>query len=82
MSIELGKKYKDNCTGIEGVATAMTEYQFGCKWVLLEKVGKDENGNPQVLEFWFDEQRLTTKSKAKTGGPGSIPLNRIVPVRR
>ena len=80
--IELGKSYKDNCTGIKGVATAITEYQYGCRRVCLEQTGKDENGNPQILEFWFDEQRLTSESKATSGGSGSIPLKRSMPIRK
>ncbi len=82
--IELSKKYKDNCTGIEGVATAITEYQYGCRRVLLEKLGKDEYGNPVILEFTFDEQRLVAKneSKAKIGGPGSLTSKRITPKHR
>lgn len=80
--IELGKKYKDSPTGIEGVATAITEYEFGCRRVMLEVVGKDDNGNKQILEYTFDEQRLTVKSKATSGGPGSIPSMRSSPVGR
>ncbi len=80
--IELGKKYKDKNTGIEGVASAICEYQFGCRRVCLDRIGKDENGNPQIMEYWFDEQRLTSKSKAKTGGPGSIPTKLPTPSRQ
>ena len=80
--IILGRKYKDKATGIEGVATAITEYQFGCRRVCIEKAGKDSDGNVCIMEYWFDEQRLTSKSKAKIGGPGNIPSKRSIPSKR
>jgi len=84
--IKLGKKYKDKVTGIEGIATAVTEYEFGCRRIVLEKLGKDENKNQIIMEYTFDEQRLVPKTKSKTkrpGGPGgSIPSMRSVPTRR
>lgn len=53
--VELGKKYRDSITGFEGVATAKTDFLYGCVRVLLEGVTSEEK-NPE--EFWFDEQRL------------------------
>jgi hypothetical protein len=74
--IELGKRYRDPQTGIEGVATAISFYQYACERVSLELVvaGKIE-------EYGFDAPRLVsveTGEKAqttRTGGPGD-------PVRR
>ena len=82
--IQFGKKYRDKETGIEGIATAITEYEFGCRRVLLERLGKDEHGNVIILEFTFDEQRLVAKGKAKAkkGGPGSTLLGRNLPQKR
>lgn len=81
--IKLGEKYKDKLTGIEGVAVAITEYQFGCKRIILEYIGKDEAGNKVGLEFTVDEQRLTAKKTKRPGGPGGpIPQKRSIPKRR
>lgn len=74
--IELGKKYRDNISGFEGVATARFEYLTGCIRYCLESGGKD--GKPE--EWIFDEQRLEeveappvkTKS-AKRGGSRPTP---------
>lgn len=37
--IKLGERYKDTQTGIEGTATAVSFYQYGCERVNLEAVG-------------------------------------------
>lgn len=68
--IILGDRYRDGQTGIEGTATAVSFYQFGCERVNLEAVvaGKIE-------EYGFDAPRLThinTEVKAESprrGGP-------------
>jgi hypothetical protein len=68
--IRLGERYRDTQTGIEGTATALSFYQFGCERVSLEAVvaGKIE-------EYAFDAPRLVhveTQEQAravKTGGP-------------
>ncbi len=80
--IELGKKYKDSITGFEGIATARTEYMFGCVNILL--VGKELKSDGTPNELWFDEQRLVPKGKDKKeppGGPGAIAPQRSVPNR-
>lgn len=69
--IELGKRYRDPQTGVEGTATAVTFYQYACERVMIETVvaGKIE-------EYGFDAPRLVnleTQKRAKTertGGPG------------
>lgn len=69
MKIKLGEKYKDSITGFEGVATAMTEFQYGCiRYCLESKELKD--GKP--VECWFDEQRLVVPKNVRgtSGGPG------------
>lgn len=68
--IILGDRYVDEQTGIEGVASSIHFYQYGCERVTLEAVvaGKIE-------EYGFDAPRLThkeTKQRAtttRTGGP-------------
>lgn len=70
--IELGKRYKDPQTGIEGVATSVYFFQYACERVALEFVNKDGNLQTEV----FDSPRLEcmeTKKRARserTGGPG------------
>ncbi len=68
--IVLGEKYRDEQTGMEGIATIISFFQHACERVTLEWVdGKD------VKEMTFDAPRLTrvsTGEKAettKTGGP-------------
>lgn len=72
--IELGKRYLDKQTGIEGVATAVAFYQFACERVTIETVvaGKIE-------EYTFDAPRLTnmetseTARATRTGGDRPSP---------
>lgn len=80
--IKLGETYKDNLSGIAGRAVSITEYEFGCRRVTLEFIGKTAEGNKTCLEATFDEQRLIAKSKAKKGGPGNVPQKRSMPKRR
>jgi hypothetical protein len=80
--IELGKRYRDPQTGIEGVATAISFYQYACQRVSLELVvaGKIE-------EYGFDAPRLVSvetnerAQTARTGGPGD-PVRRPSAVAR
>jgi hypothetical protein len=81
--IVLGEKVKDSLTGFEGVATARTEYLYGCVRICVESLELDKDGDPK--EVWFDEQRLVelakmakmAKSVAKIGGPGGpVPPKR------
>ena len=68
--IVLGERYRDEQTGIEGVATSVSFYQHACERVVLELVVEGK-----IEEFVFDAPRLThveTNRKAtseKTGGP-------------
>lgn len=69
--IKLGDRYRDEQTGIEGVATAIHFYQHACERVTLEMVKPDG----ELQELTFDSPRLVslvTKKKAtttRTGGP-------------
>jgi hypothetical protein len=82
--IKLGERYRDDQTGIVGVATSITFFQHACERVQIEKVS-DHDGD--IKEYIFDAPRLThvetnvTAKVAKTGGPGR-PNAQRGPVRR
>ena len=69
--VKLGERYRDPQTGIEGVATAVSFYQYACERVSIETVvgGKIE-------EYGFDAPRLEhvgsreRPAQQRTGGPG------------
>jgi hypothetical protein len=67
--VVLGERYRDDQTGIEGTATAITFYQHGCERVSIETVvaGKIE-------EYGFDAPRLTHTDTSQrvmsSGRPG------------
>lgn len=73
--IVLGERYRDTQTGIEGVATAITFYQYSCERVCLETVI-----NSKIEEYYFDVERvenMATMERAtteKTGGPRPAPV--------
>lgn len=76
-NIVLGDDYKDDITGFQGVATAVTDYMFGCSRVLLE-ANTLEGGKP--VDIWVEDMRLThvrtrikPESLAATGGTGPTP---------
>jgi hypothetical protein len=76
--VALGSKVTDSITGFSGIATARTEYLYGCVRVCIEP-GRLRDGKP-IESQWFDEQRLSATSKAKSGGPGAVAPSRD-PVR-
>jgi hypothetical protein len=69
--IVLGQRYRDEQTGIEGVATAITFHQYACERVLIEYVHPQKG----LEELGFDAPRLThiesgqRATTEKTGGP-------------
>jgi hypothetical protein len=71
MMVKLGTVVTDSLTGFTGTATSRTEYLFGCVRVYVEPTGLHD-GSP-IEGQYFDEQRLTTKSAAKVGGPAPAP---------
>ena len=71
MKIELGQKVKDEITGFEGVVVATAQYLNGCISCQVQPQSL-KDGSTTKAE-WFDEQRLTSGSKAKAGGPRSYP---------
>lgn len=68
--IELGTKVKDNITGFTGIAMGVCEYRYGCRQI---QVLSSKLSEGKEVYIWFDEQRLTSTSKVKTGGPQHIP---------
>lgn len=74
--IELGKKYRDDIHGFEGVATVHSRHLTGCDRVLLEAMD-DKN---ELKEYWFDVTRLESvkipASETLPGGPQKTPPSR------
>lgn len=69
--LQLGFVARDKITGFSGVLTGRAEYDNGCiKWLITPQRTKEDGSMPD--EEWFDEQRLTTQSKAEAGG-GTLP---------
>ena len=70
--IKLGEKYRDDQSGIEGIATAVYFFQHACERVQLERINSLD---AKLEELVFDSPRLThVESKVKvtttrTGGP-------------
>lgn len=80
---QLGEKYRDTQTGIEGVAISSTHYQHGCERIQLEFL----IGGKLVMEV-FDAPRLVRVSdnspiahEARPGGDQSIAARAAVPGR-
>lgn len=74
--VELGRKYRDQQTGFEGVATSVTFFQHGCERVSLEAY---DAGRKEIKVEIFDSPRLidiVTDVRASSdipGGPGAVP---------
>lgn len=81
--IKLGERYRDDQTGIEGVATSIHFYQHACERVTLEYVKPDG----ELQEVTFDSPRLTsvrtgkTATTTRTGGPARAGERRPVIAR-
>lgn len=81
MTAKLGKKYRDKITGIEGIATSVTEFLYGCRRIGLTY--KDGDGKP--ADVVFDEPSLEEVKEPKriaprqnTGGPHDrAPISRV-----
>ena len=70
--VELGQKYLEERSGIEGTATAISFYEFGCKRVTLEHFNESKG---EIQKYTFDAPRLKhvdtglVPEVTKTGGP-------------
>lgn len=78
--VQLGERYSDEQTGIEGTAVSIHFYQFACERVAIETVIEGK-----IIEYYFDAPRLTHVESGKvvkvkkTGGPDrSVPSGRGV----
>jgi len=77
----LGSKVKDTLTGFSGIATARTEWLYGCARISIEPT-ELKDGKP-IEAQWFDEQRVevikelaptvSKDSSATSGGPQRDP---------
>lgn len=82
--IELGKRYRDEQTGIEGTATAITFHQYACERVLIEFIHPQKG----LEELAFDAPRLTSvetgerATTEKTGGPDHSLRSKDAGMRR
>lgn len=70
--IKLGQRVKDSITGFDGIVVARAEYLNGCVLLQVEPTKLNKDGSA-MKAVWFDEQRLTDKSRAVAGGPQSHP---------
>lgn len=81
MKAKLGKKYRDKITGIEGVATSVSEFLYGCRRIGLTTTNADGDVKDWVfdepgLEEVKDSKRVTPKQD--TGGPHDrSPISRV-----
>ena len=81
--IVLGERYRDEQTGIEGVASSIHFYQHACERVTVELVKSDG----ELMEVTFDAPRLTniqtglTATTTRTGGPARAGETRSVATR-
>lgn len=80
-NIVLGQTYRDPITGIQGVATGITLWLYGCARVCVSYGWTSKDGNIEEKDFWLDTDRaefvpnemiiepIPVKSKPVTGGP-------------
>ena len=62
--IKLGSKVRDRLTGLTGIATAKTEWLYGCVRIGIEPQ-ELKDGKP-IEAQWFDEQRVEAVKKGKS----------------
>ena len=68
--VVLGERYRDEQTGIEGIAVSVTFFQYACERIAIETVI-----DRKIEEYVFDSPRLThlesgkQATAEKTGGP-------------
>lgn len=67
MAIKLGQTVTDRITGFTGMVVGITLWLHGCNRCGVQSA-ELKDGKP-IDHQWFDEQQLTTKPKAKIGGP-------------
>jgi hypothetical protein len=73
--IVLGERYRDEQTGIEGIATAIYFFQHACERAQIEYVNEKDG---ELKELVFDSPRLIhmkSGKQAKTDRPGGPARN-------
>lgn len=69
--VKIGSKARDLVTGIEGFATARTEWLYGCSRVRIEGPGTSQKDKPQ--DNWFDEQRVQVVEENAIPSISNVP---------
>jgi hypothetical protein len=87
--IKLGSMVRDTLTGFKGMATARTEWLYGCARIGIEPT-ELKDGKP-IDAQWFDEQRVevieekkpvvSKDSSATSGGSHDAPSRSKDPSR-
>lgn len=79
--VDIGKECKDTVTGLQGIAIAISKWQFGCIRIALQPPAKDGKVPDAV---WCDEESIegVKPTKESTGGPTSNPKHNPDPLRR
>ena len=80
--VRMGEMYRDINSGFEGVAVAVTKWQFGCVRITLQPQTKEDINKLPGCET-FDEQSLINDASGehvkpvikKIGGPSPDPEN-------
>jgi hypothetical protein len=68
--VQLGERYRDEQTGIEGIATAIYFFQHACERIQIEYVNEKDG---ELKELTFDAPRLIhvrTQKAARSDRPG------------
>jgi len=83
VTVQLGEKYRDVQTGIEGIAVSRTQYQHGCERIVLEWVATGD-----IKSDAFDAPRLVRVSdgapvefEARRGGDQPVAARPSIPTR-
>ena len=66
--IKLGEIATDSLSGFTGIATARSDYLYGCIQVQLNPQTLGKDGLPGKAQ-WFDEPQLVNAESRGTGGP-------------
>jgi hypothetical protein len=78
--VELGQMYRDELTGFEGRATAVSFWEHGCVRVVLESPKLKDDGDPRTATF--DEPRLQLAESREPVKASTAPMGSRPEVRR
>lgn len=75
----LGENARDTLTGFRGIVIGRTEYLHGCRQVLIQPRGLQENGQPEKAK-WIDEPQVELAAPAGNALDGApIATDAAVP---